>query len=109
MCYPPCGWSAPAERAIQPQGPYRISRAMRPLAPEAQQEPSGAHCTASNVPVSNGRQLRPPSVLTSLPVGPTASAVRQVCGTQAAPERYAFGRCAAPPLRQQMWAPLGRR
>lgn len=50
----------------------------------------------SNEPVSNepgvsGRQLLPPSVVTSVPVGPTARAASRRCGSQAAPERYAGG------------------
>jgi hypothetical protein len=45
------------------------------------------HSTVSKLPLSNCRHENPPSVVMSLPVRPTASAVPAVCGTQVAPER----------------------
>lgn len=43
--------------------------------------------TVSYEPVSTVRQVRPPSVVRSVPVGPTASAAFPLCGSQATPER----------------------
>lgn len=47
--------------------------------------------TVSYEPVSTVRQVRPPSVVRSVPVGPTASAAFLLCGSQVTPERYAGG------------------
>ncbi|MFK4693764.1 hypothetical protein RKD22_006699 [Streptomyces pristinaespiralis] len=56
--------------------------------------------TVSNEPVSTVRQVRPPSVVRSVPVGPTARAADLLCGSQATPERYAGGGvCACRQLR----------
>src|SRR6266508_4087136 len=71
-----------------------VSRAARPCAPEAQHAPR-AHSTESKVPASNSRQLIPPSSLTSLPDGPTATTVRSVPGRNAEPDRYPPGACPA--------------
>src|SRR6266511_1415242 len=71
-----------------------VSRAARPCAPEAQHAPR-AHSTESKVPASNCRQLIPPSSLTSLPDGPTATTVRSVPGRNAEPDRYPPGACPA--------------
>ncbi len=60
---------------------------MRSFAPEAQHAPPGVHATASKLPVSNCVHAKPPSVVMSLPVRPTARAVPDVCGTHVAPER----------------------
>src|SRR5436305_11553189 len=69
---------------------------MRSFAPEAQQEPWGVQTTASKLPRSNRVHEKPPSVVMSLPVRPTASAVPAVPGTKVAPERYAFGAALDP-------------
>ncbi|WP_162689137.1 hypothetical protein [Streptomyces sp. ICC1] len=53
----------------------------------AQQPPSAVQATVSNDPGSSARQVRPPSRVTSVPVGPTARAVPAPYGNQAAPER----------------------
>jgi hypothetical protein len=60
---------------------------MRAFAPDAQHDPPGVQATVSKLPLSNWRQEKPPSVVTSLPVRPTASAVPAGPGTQVAPER----------------------
>ena len=54
------------------------SRATLPFRSEAQHDPSPAHSTASKPPLagSNAVQVLPPSKEMSLPVGPTASAMR---------------------------------
>ncbi|EST35286.1 hypothetical protein M878_06720 [Streptomyces roseochromogenus subsp. oscitans DS 12.976] len=69
------------------RSPQRSSRATRPFSPAAQQLRSGVQATVSYEPVSIVRQVRPASVVRSVPVGPTASAAVRLCGSQAAPER----------------------
>ena len=53
------------------------------------------HSTLSKLPVSNDRQVRPASMVTSDPLGPTASATVGRLGTQADPDRYPEGRAVA--------------
>jgi len=60
---------------------------MCPLAPDAQQDPPAVQATVSKLTLENCRHENPPSVVMSLPVRPTASAVPEVCGSQVAPER----------------------
>src|SRR6266487_935321 len=71
-----------------------------PSVPDAQQVPSCVESTWTKEPVSNSCHVWPPSVLTSLPVSPTASAVSP---SQAEPTRKPAG--ASGPTRVHVWPP----
>src|SRR4029453_15063128 len=71
----------------------RTSTATRPDSPEAQHALERAQSTVSKLPSSKRLHVAPPSVLTSLPDGPTAIAVWP--STHATPERYSPGSAAA--------------